>query len=137
MMAPNANQAAVLSAAEPQLFVADVTASCEFYVSALGFTVVFAYGEPPFYGQVKRDNAVLNLRCVTGPVFAGDVREREHLLSASIGVDSGAEIRQLFAEFQSVRVDFHQQLRHEPWGAATFVVRDPDGNLLLFAAPAV
>ena len=39
--------AAVLAAVEPQLFVADVTASCEFYVSKLGFTVVFAYGEPP------------------------------------------------------------------------------------------
>ena len=33
-------------------------------------------------------------------------------------------------------VAFHQPLKTEPWGARTFVVRDPDGNLLLFAGPA-
>jgi hypothetical protein len=27
-------------------------------------------------------------------------------------------------------------LRKEPWGAETFIVKDPDGNLLLFAGPA-
>jgi hypothetical protein len=27
-------------------------------------------------------------------------------------------------------------LKREPWGAHTFIVRDPDGNLLLFAGPA-
>ena len=133
---PSTTSAAVLASVEPQLFVADVTASCEFYVSKLGFAVAFAYGEPPFYGQVQRDSASLNLRCVTEPVFVGDIREREHLLSASIGVATSAELRRLFLEFQSADVDFHQPLRHEPWGARTFVVRDPDGNLVLFGAPA-
>jgi len=27
-------------------------------------------------------------------------------------------------------------LRKERWGAETFIVKDPDGNLLLFAGPA-
>jgi len=31
-------------------------------------------------------------------------------------------------------VDFAQTLRNEPWGARTFIVRDPDGNLILFAS---
>ena len=53
---------ATLLAAEPQLFVADVEASCEFYTKKLGFAVAFIYGEPPFYGQVFRDGARLNLR---------------------------------------------------------------------------
>ena len=44
-----------LLAAEPQLFVSDIEASCEFYTKKLGFTVAFTYGEPPFYGQVFRD----------------------------------------------------------------------------------
>src|SRR5882757_11045188 len=39
---------AVLAAAEPQLFVADIKASCDFFTGKLGFTVAFAYGEPPF-----------------------------------------------------------------------------------------
>jgi hypothetical protein len=28
---------------------------------------------------------------------------------------------------------FHQTLKSEPWGARTFIVRDPDGNLILFS----
>jgi catechol 2,3-dioxygenase-like lactoylglutathione lyase family enzyme len=38
----------VLGVAEPQLFVGDIRASCDFYREKLGFHVRFAYGEPPF-----------------------------------------------------------------------------------------
>jgi len=120
---------------EAQLFVADIKASCAFFTK-LGFEVVFTYGEPPFYGQVKRDNARLNLRMVCEPVFVGDIREREQLLAASITVGNAAEIRQLFVQYQAAGVDFQQTLKQEPWGARAFIVRDPDGNLLLFAGPA-
>ena len=34
---------------------------------------------------------------------------------------------------EAAGVPFHQRLRAEPWGARTFIVRDPDGNLLAFA----
>ncbi len=49
---------AVIAAAEPQLFVADIKSSCAFFTGKLGFAVVFIYGEPPFYAQVKRDGAL-------------------------------------------------------------------------------
>lgn len=123
-----------LSELEAELYVADIKASCG-YFARLGFTEVFTYGEPPFYAQVKRDNARLNLRMVCEPVFVGDIREREQLLAASMTVDSAAEIRQLFLDWQAAGVDFFQPLKQEPWGARTFIVRDPDGNLLLFAGP--
>jgi len=58
------------------------------------------------------------------------------LLGASVTVDSAAEIKLLFLHDQAAGVDFFQTLRQEPWGARTFIVRDPDGNLLLFAGPA-
>jgi catechol 2,3-dioxygenase-like lactoylglutathione lyase family enzyme len=138
-MSETAQPAAVtpeLTEVEAELFVADIKASCAFFTSKLGFDVVFTYGEPPFYGQVKRDNARLNLRLVCEPVFVGDIREREQLLAASMTLGSAAEIRQLFVQYQSAGVDFQQTLKQEPWGARTFVVRDPDGNLLLFAGPA-
>ncbi|MDI1285075.1 MAG: VOC family protein [Reyranella sp.] len=125
----------VLSEFEAQLYVSNIKASCDYY-SKLGFTMAFSYGEPAFYGQVKRDNARLNLRLVREPVFAGDIREREILLSASITVDSAEEIRQLYDQYRSAGIDFKQALKKEPWGARTFIVRDPDGNLLLFAGPA-
>lgn len=125
----------ILSSTEAQLFVADIKASCDFYTDKLGFTVAFVYGDPPYYGQVSRDYARLNLRMVCEPVFT-DVREREHLLSASLTVATADEIKQLFLSYQAAGVPFHQTLKKEPWGARTFVVMDPDGNLILFAGPA-
>ncbi len=53
-----------------------------------------------------------------------------------MGLDTHAEIKALFLEFQAAGVTFFQTLRKEPWGANTFIVKDPDGNLLLFAGPA-
>jgi len=126
----------ILNSTQAQLFVADIQASCAFYTDKLGFAVAFVYGDPPFYGQVTRDHARLNLRAIDEPVFAGDIREREQLLSATLTVATRAEIEQLFLSYQSVGVPFQQSLQKESWGARTFVVRDPDGNLVLFAGPA-
>ena len=126
----------VFTAAEPQLLVADIQRSCDFYVSKLGFAVEFTFGDPPFYAQVVRDSARLNLRLVPEVVFVGDIRQREGLLSASITVATASEIRQLFLDYQSARVSFHQDLKQESWGSSTFIVSDPDENLILFAGPA-
>ena len=122
--------------AEPELFVADINASSDFFVSKLGFAVAFTYGEPPFYGQVRRDGARINLRCVDRPVIDPELRDREQLLSAALTVATSEEIKQLFLEFQAAGVCFFQTLRREPWGARNFIIRDIDGNLLLFAGPA-
>jgi uncharacterized glyoxalase superfamily protein PhnB len=102
---------------------------------ALNRTRFAKYGDPPFFGSVKRDHARLCFRLVCEPVFVGDIREREQLLSASITVATAAEIKELFQEFHSAGVDFFQNLKKEPWGARNFIVRDLDGNLGLFAGP--
>ncbi len=125
-----------LSAAEPCLFVGNFGASIDFFTEKLGFEVVFTYGEPAFYGQVRRDKALLNLRHVDASPFHADVRERDELLSASINVGNATDIRTLFEEFQAAGVDFYRPLKQEPWGARTFIVRDSDGNLLMFAGTA-
>ncbi len=88
----------VLTSTAAQLFVANIKAACDFYTTKLGFTVDFVYGDPPFYGQVSRDHAKLALRLVCEPVFAGDVREREQLLSAALTVATADEIKQLFSD---------------------------------------
>jgi uncharacterized glyoxalase superfamily protein PhnB len=126
----------ILSSIEAQLFVVNIKSSCDFYTNKLGFAVEFIYGDPPFHGQVTRDNARLNLRVVCEPVFVADVRKREQLLSASITVATANEIKQLFLSYQEAGVSFHQALKKEPWGAETFIVADPDENLILFAGPA-
>jgi|SRR5579863_295351 len=126
----------ILTSTAAQLFVADIKASCDFYTHKLGFAVDFVYGDPPFYAQVSRDHARLAFRVVGEPVFIGGIREREHLLSASITVATAGEAEQLFLSYQAAEVRFHQTLKKEPWGARTFIVIDPDGNLILFAGPA-
>ena len=126
----------VLTSVAAHLYVRDLKASSEFFTNKPGFTIDFVYGDPPFYRQVSRDNARLALRYMDEPFFADDIREREDLLSASMTVASADEIKQLFLDFQAAEVPFAQSLRNEPWQAKTFVVKDPDGNLILFAGPA-
>lgn len=131
MTAPASASATAVLAAEPQLFVSDIEAACAFYVGRLGFRVAFTWGEPPFCAQVARGGARLNLRRVCGPVFDAGFRTREpDALSAAIVLD---DAKPLFLEFQAAGIAFHQALRTEPWGARTFIVADPDGNLVLFA----
>ena len=59
------------------------------------------------------------------------LRDRDELLSASLTVASAEEIELLFLEFQAAGATFFQTLKREPWDASDFIVRDPDGNLLL------
>lgn len=119
-----------LTAVEPQLYVRDVVSSSEFYTRMLGFCVAFLYGEPPFYAQVFRDEVRLNLRQIDGVVVDPARRDGEQLLTASITLE---DAKPLYLEYEKAGVDFAQPLQTEPWGARTFIIRDPDGNLLLFA----
>ena len=127
---------ATIVGAEPQLLVTDIKRSCEFFCEKLGFSLVFSYGKPLYYAQVGRDAARLNLRCVERAVIESTIREREELLSVSMTVATAEEIKLLFLEFRSAGAVFHQMLKKQPWGARNFVIKDPDGNLLLFAGPA-
>jgi uncharacterized glyoxalase superfamily protein PhnB len=127
---------ATIVGAEPQLFVTDINTSCKFFQEKLGFSLVFSYGDPPYYAQMGRDAARLNLRRVERPVIESTVRDGEELLSVSMTVATAKEIKLLFLEFQSAGVTFHQTLKKQPWGATNFIVKDTDGNLLLFAGPA-
>ena len=135
-MTGSALQATTVIAAIPQLFVSNIAACCDFFAAKLGFAVEFVYGEPPFYAQVKRDGAQIALRHVDPEVLdkiAVAMSADVDMLAASISVD---DVQALYSEFQAAHVAFHQALRTEEWGARTFIVRDPDGNLLLFAGSA-
>src|SRR5258708_34375096 len=92
---------AVIAGAEPQLFVADIKSSCDFFTGKLGFAIAFTYGEPAFYAQVRRDAALINLRCVERPVIDAGARDREQLLSTSLTVAPAEEVKAPFLEFQT------------------------------------
>ena len=127
--APQAGVKPKLRLVEATLFVSDLRASCRFFEEVLGFTTAFTYGEPPYYGQVARDGVPINLRLICEPVFVGDIREREDLFGAMIGVSG---VKALYEEFKAAGAVFHQGLKRHPWGAIDFVVKDPDGNLISF-----
>ena len=64
-------------------------------------------------------------------MFDSGFRSREgDAVSATLTLDHAEP---LFLEFQRAGVAFYQTLRTEPWGARTFIVQDPDGNLIMFA----
>jgi catechol 2,3-dioxygenase-like lactoylglutathione lyase family enzyme len=126
----------IITATAAELFVTDIKRSCDFFTQKLGFSIVFVYGEPPFYAQVRRDEGRLNLKHMDAPVIDPVLRDREELLSADMGLATSEAIKALFLEYETAGVTFFQKLRREPWGAQTFIVKDPDGNLLLFAGPA-
>lgn len=46
-------------------------------------------------------------------LYVGDLRQKEHLLSASITVDTADELTQLFLEFGAAGVVFHQKSKRE------------------------
>ena len=67
-------------------------------------------------------------------VFDHGFRRRQaDALSATITVTTAEP---LFEAFSRTGAPFHQGLRTEEWGAQTFIVADPDGNLVSFAGPA-
>lgn len=117
-----------------QVFVTDIDRAIAFYRDVLGFEVVYTYGEPSFYGEVCRDGAAFNVRHIDEMPFVDGVRDAEQLLAVSIAT---TDAKTLFLQFQDAGVEFQERLRRKPWGADEFVVRDPDGNLILFgSAPA-
>lgn len=117
-----------LVAAYPQLFTTDMARWRDYYVARLGFVVAFMYGDPPFYGQVLRDDIRLNIRHIDVMPDRAMV-ERDVMLSTYIET---TDIEGLFAEYDKARADFQEPLTTKPWGRQEFVVRDPDGNLLSF-----
>ncbi|HEY5859516.1 MAG TPA: VOC family protein [Actinomycetota bacterium] len=115
-----------------QVFVTDFDRSLAFYRDVLGFDVVFTYGDPAFYGEVSRGDAAFNLRHVDDSPFVAGVRDAGQLLSVSMRITDAAL---LFVEYEAAGVEFQERLRDKPWRDSEFVVRDPDGNLILFGSP--
>ncbi len=122
-----------LTAAYPQLFTGDMERAARFYGEQLGFEVRFLFGDPPVYAQFSRDAVRLNMRLVAAPVLDREAAERHELLAAYLEVD---DVEGLYREYSGRDVDFHRPLETKPWGITGFIVRDPDGNLLNFSAPA-
>jgi catechol 2,3-dioxygenase-like lactoylglutathione lyase family enzyme len=114
-----------------QVFVRDVARSTAWYRDLLGFEVDYSYGAPPFYAQLRRSEAVFNLRG-TGSSPWVNLPGEEELLAVRVEVD---DVKALFLEVRDKGATIHRSLRTEPWDQVTFVVCDLDGNLISFGSP--
>ena len=114
-----------------QVFVRDVMRSLRWYTDVLGFEIDYTYGDPPFHAQVRRDASAFNLRHTRSSPWSTDPAD-EDLLAVRLEV---GDVKALFLEVRDRGATFHQALRTEPWGQVSFIVRDPDGNLISFGSP--
>mgnify|MGYP005727559515 CR=1 FL=1 len=126
------HDASSIVAATPFLWVRDLARTMRYFETQLGFEIAFDYGDPPFYAEVERNGVHFALRCIDEGYFQalGDRREREELPVATLHVRA---IKALYLELEDNGARFFQKLRTEPWGARSFIVSDPDGNLIAFA----
>jgi len=115
--------------ARPFVFVRDVRAACDHYRGALGFTLAFDYGSPPFYAEVERDGVRLCIRHTDEAIVDRARAAREDVILASFEV---TDAKALFLELRASGAAFAQALRTEPYGLRTFSVEDPDGNRIQF-----
>jgi uncharacterized glyoxalase superfamily protein PhnB len=123
-----------LTRAVPVILVANVEVSAEFFRNTLGFSIDFLHGQPPFYGSVSRDGASLHLKFVHDPVLAVGPQDQSGFICAFIEVQN---VKALYTEYVGTGATFSQKLTKQAWGGRDFIVRDPDGNALCFASPAV
>jgi catechol 2,3-dioxygenase-like lactoylglutathione lyase family enzyme len=94
-----------------QVFVRHVARSTALYRDLLGFEVDYSYGAPPFYAQLRRSEAVFNLRGTGSSPWVISPGEEE-LLAVRVEVD---DVKALFLEVRDKGATIHRRLRTEPW----------------------
>jgi catechol 2,3-dioxygenase-like lactoylglutathione lyase family enzyme len=107
----------------PQLSVADIEHSIEFYTKKLGFSLDFKYED--FYAGIVKDGQSIHLKSGTPP---GKDEKNKEDLAIIFSVDS---IERLYEEVLGKSIEIVQPLRDMPYGRE-FYLADPDGNRIGF-----
>jgi predicted enzyme related to lactoylglutathione lyase len=120
-------------AAVTNLLVDDVAQTAEYYRDVLGFEIDFVYGDPPSYGSVSRDDAIINF---TKSEPAG---RRNSVNSAGQG--NGVDVLLVVSDVDDIYEELKgrgAQLLGEPvsreYGMRDFQVDDCNGYRLAVAA---
>ncbi len=128
----------------PQLLVADLERSIEFYTRMLDFTLDFRYED--FYAGLTKEGFSIHLKVGDhAPKGRTEKRPEEHPKQRSEEhpekppeknqnleiTFSVTNIDQLYHELAVKGIPFAQPLRKMPYGTE-FYIADPDGNLLAF-----
>ena len=111
----------------PVLSVTDSCRTEDYYCKILGFEKLFAYRpdpsrSDPCYLGVARDGVVLHLHSFKP--------ERAGMTDAFLYVD---DVDGLYAEVMARGATIHMPPTDQTWGTRELGIRDPDGNVLVFA----
>jgi predicted enzyme related to lactoylglutathione lyase len=110
----------------PQLVVADLERSLDFYSRELGFEIDFRYED--FYAGIARDDYTVHLKSGSPTIQERANRRRNEDLDLVFSVE---DIHGLFDAIKSRPVTIVQPLREMPYGRE-FYIADPDGYILGF-----
>jgi len=110
----------------PVLQVSELRKAIAYYCDVLGFEEDFAFGEPPSYAGLKRNDAVVHLCSSPGNAA------RRGLGSMYIFCD---EVDLYYQEILAKGAEVTSQLNTQPYGMKDFQIKDPDGNLIGFGRP--
>lgn len=117
-----------LVGSEPILASADIAATLRFYCGVLGFQNPWTWGEPANHGGVRWGS--VHVMFTLNPELAAKVEGHMHYFVTD-------EIDALHARHQAAKAPVVAPLETKPWGMREYVVRDPSGYRLRFAAPAI
>jgi catechol 2,3-dioxygenase-like lactoylglutathione lyase family enzyme len=110
----------------PQLLVADLDRSIEFYTKKLGFDVEFRYED--FYAGIMKDGFSIHLKSGNPSAEERKNKRKNEDLDIVFSVEG---VENLYSEFLNRAVEMVQQLCDRPYGKE-FYIADPDGYILAF-----
>jgi len=112
----------------PQLVVADVKRTAEYYRDVLGFNIIGLVADPPVYGMVERDGIQVHFGKSDSPQIKmnRDFRSISHDYMIWV-----PEIDAFYDELNSNRVKILEEIVMRPYGSREFVFEDCDGHRIL------
>jgi len=110
----------------PQLLVADINRSINFYTKNLGFEMDFLYED--FYAGVSKDGFTIHLKVGKPSIEERQNKRKNEDLDIVFSVSS---IEDLYEDLSNTSVEFTQPLREMDYGKEFYII-DPDGYIISF-----
>lgn len=130
---PDENGKAKLLGTIPVFLVGDIVATMQWYQANLGFTADPFPPEPPHtFCILQKDDAVIFLQQLDGYQKPGHYHERAGgVWNVYLRTEGVRELFQALSELGTVPII--EPLCLQPYGETEFVIRDPNGYILVFA----
>ena len=127
---------ASLNSIFPFFIVADLKTSVSFYIDKLGFEIRFIgpADMDPFWAIVGRDSISIMLKAIT-PDIKPIPNHTRHEWARWDAYVYTSEPDELFEEYRSRGITFHQPIKDNDDGLRGFEVKDADGYVFFFGRP--